>query len=144
MKIIATLLAAFALMFGGLVGPAQAATSEPDVAQFCVDFTDAGEFSPHLAEDYSTWERMRGHRVASFVNTAQGCSGLDADAGTVWDEPNPFPEPCPEPVVTTVVREVVRTVADPAQAARIERQARKLERKTATIKRLRAKIRGLR
>lgn len=139
-KLITSLLLTLAVLFGGMVAPA-AATS-PTVAQFCVDFTDSGDYSPHLAEDYATWEQMRGHRVAAFVNSPAGCAGLSREDGEVWNGPNPFPAPVTptcDPEVRTIVEtvEVVRTIADPALVRKVERQR-------ATIKKLRAKIRALR
>lgn len=144
MKKLLTILATLvALTFGSLAVAGPAVSNEPNVGQLCVDFADTGEFLPHLAEDYATWEAMRGHRVAGFVNSPAGCAGLAPDAGEVWDGVNPFPAPpapptCEAEVITIVDEvEVVHTVTDPSLPRKVERQR-------ATIQLLRAKIRALR
>jgi|GEM_PF-3188573 len=140
-----------AIVAGATLGAAPAAHAS-DVQQLCVDFGDDGRFSAHLAEDYETWEAVRGHRATAFVNSVAGCSGLGAGDGEVWDGENPYPAPAgdhqapataaPAPVscepaeVRTV--EAVRAVEVPAQAdAGIQRR---VERQAAKIARLKAKL----
>jgi hypothetical protein len=141
MRRVATTVLAGALASIALAVPAHA---DGPAQQFCVDFNDTGNYSAHLAEDYPTYEVMRGHYVTGFVNTASGCAGLGEGYGYVWDEPNPYPAPVEDtcdPVVVEVPGPVVevssvQTVTDPALVEKVQKQR-------AKIKRLRAMIRNL-
>lgn len=120
-----------------------------NVEQFCVDFSDNGNFSAHLAEDRPTWEAMLGHHITTFVNTPQGCSGLSEGDGYLFTGPLPdFGDEVCDPKV--IIKEVevpgperivevssVQTVDNPKLLRKIKRQA-------ATIKRLRAKLSAVR
>lgn len=156
--------AAAGLVLAAGITPA-AAVDQNTTRQLCVDFTSSGTFYPHQAEDYATWEAIRGKRVAGFDNAVR-CSDLAPTAGAVWNGVNPFPTPAqtPAPVdqapasstcepVVQVVEKVVQVpvervqvvqVESAAAAATIERQASKIERQAKRIAKLRQKLEAAR
>lgn len=137
---------ALLVALGAVLAAAPANADDPNkVAQFCVDFTDSGEFWPHLAEDYETWEAMRGHRTTGFGGTCP--SG--PTAGAVWDGVNPWPapaqtadEPVSEPVTSTCEPLVIETtsVQTVVDTSKVQRLQSKVQRQRAKIAKLRAKL----
>lgn len=140
-------IAAGAMLAASTAAPAAAQDDPNKVVQLCVDFQDAGDFTAFLAEDYATWEAVRGHRIAYFVAVppVQGCAALQAGDGFVFDGPNPWPAPVTEPPACEPAERVVqveRVVYQdaPATLAKLDKLGRKIERQAARIAKLRAKL----